>query len=83
MATTKPDKTTRVPRKARLSTRSTEETKRAIRKKADVLIRAHELLDMSADASRAMITAWLDPAPLPAKLADALAAHDALVLSGG
>lgn len=54
---------------------------RAIREKAYAVIRAHEVLDIGAEASRAMIDAWLDPAPLPPRLVDALARHDALVLS--
>lgn len=54
---------------------------RAIREKAYAVIHEHEMLDIGAEASRAMIDAWLDPAPLPPKLAEALAQHDALVLS--
>jgi len=56
---------------------------RAIREKAEAVIHAHEVFDVSADASRAMIDAWLDPAPIPAKLAEVLAAHDAQVRSDG
>lgn len=54
---------------------------RAIREKAHAVIHAHEALDVGAEASRAMIDAWLNPAPLPARLVEALAQHDALVLS--
>jgi len=53
----------------------------AIREKAQAVIHAHERLDVNAAASRAMIAAWLDPAPLPPALTDALARHDTLVQS--
>lgn len=54
---------------------------RAIREKAYAVIHAHEVLDVGAEASRAMIDAWLDPAPLPPRLVEALLQHDAVVLS--
>ena len=54
---------------------------RAIREKAHAVIYEHEVLDLGVEASRAMIDAWLAPTPIPAKLAEALAVHDALVLS--
>ncbi|MGI8857645.1 MAG: DUF1778 domain-containing protein [Thermomicrobiales bacterium] len=54
---------------------------RAIREKAYAVIREHEMLDVGSAASRAMIDAWLDPAPLPPRLVDAFARHDADVLS--
>lgn len=54
---------------------------RAIREKAHAVIYAHEVLDIGAEASQAMIDAWLTSAPLPTKLAEALARHDATVLS--
>lgn len=54
---------------------------RAILEKAHAVIHEHETLSVSAAASRAMIDAWLDPAPLPAALMDALARHDTTVLS--
>ncbi len=54
---------------------------RAIREKAYAVIHAHEVLDVGAEASRAMIDAWLNPVPLPPKLVEALSRHDAVVLS--